>query len=91
MYAYAHATLDKETIKVPVFLSRAKLFAFIEKFYDLKDLPNCFAQQMFFIVKDLIHQKSAMTFFGDILLKSNSQPEMLQLLKQIRNIASKKN
>ena len=60
MYAYAHATLDKETIQVPGFLSRAKIFAFIERFFDLKGLPNCFAQQMFLFVKDLIHQKSAM-------------------------------
>ena len=51
MYAYAHGTLDKETIKVPGFLSRAKLFAFIERFYDIKCLPNCFAQQMFFMSK----------------------------------------
>ena len=30
-----------------------------------------------------------MAFCGDILLKSNSQPHMLQLMKQIHDIASK--
>ena len=46
MYAYAHATLDEETIKLTGFSSGDRLFAFIRDFYGLKGLPIFFTQQM---------------------------------------------
>ena len=39
MYAYAHTPLDEETIKLTIFSSGDKLFAFIRGFYGLKGLP----------------------------------------------------
>ena len=46
MYAYAHTTLDEDTIKLSSFSSGDKLFAFIRGFYGLKGLPNFFTKQM---------------------------------------------
>ena len=39
MYAYAHATLDDENIKIIRFSSGDKLFAFIRGFFGHKGLP----------------------------------------------------
>ena len=40
MFAYAHATLDDETIKLTGFSSGDELFAFVRGLYGLKGLPN---------------------------------------------------
>ena len=40
MYAYAHAILDDEAIKLTGFSSADKLFAFIRGFHGLIDLRN---------------------------------------------------
>ena len=45
MYAYAHAPLDEETIKLTGFSSGDKLYAFIRGFYWLKGLPNFFSNK----------------------------------------------
>ena len=42
MYAYAHAPLDKETIRLTSFSSGDKFYAFIEGFNGLKGLPKFF-------------------------------------------------
>ena len=46
LYAHAHATLDNRTTNRTGLSSGEKLFAFIERFYGLKDLLNIFRQQM---------------------------------------------
>ena len=58
-YAYAHATLDHESIKVTGFSSGYQLFAFIRGFHGLIGLLNFFTQQMSLFFKDLIPQSSA--------------------------------
>ena len=79
MYAYAHDTLDDETIKLTGFSSGDNLFAFIGRFYGLKGLPNFFIQQGSLFLKVLIHEVSALIYIDDILVKSNSKPQLLQL------------
>ena len=92
MYAYAQATLDDETIKLTGFSSGEKLFAFNRRFNDLKVLPSFFTQQMSLFSKDLSKdQRSALVCYYDILFKSNSKPDMLQLNKQLHDIAHKVN
>ena len=59
MYAYAHATLDEETIKLTGFSSGDRLFAFLRGFYGLKGLPNFFTEQISTFFKDLINDASA--------------------------------
>ena len=92
MYAYAQATLDDETIKLTGFSSGDKLFAFIRRLHDLECLPNFFTQQMSLFSKYLSKdQRSALVCYYDILFKSNSKPDMLQLNKQLHDIAHKVN
>ena len=44
MYAYAHAPLDEETIRLTSFSSGDKLYAFIKGFYSLEGLPYFFTK-----------------------------------------------
>ena len=90
MYAYAYATLDIETINITSFSSGDELLAFIERFYGLKGLPNIFTPQMS-PLKDLIRLGYVLVCLDDILLMSNSKTPMMQLFKQLHEIASSEN
>ena len=87
MYAYAHATLDEETIKLTGFSSGDRLFAFIRGFYGLKGLPNFFTQQMSTFFKAMNNDGSALVYIDDILLMSNSKEHMLHLIKTLHEIS----
>ena len=89
MYAYAHTPLDEDTIKLTSFSSRDKLFAFIRGFYGLKGLPNFFTKQMSTFFKTLIEQGFALVYIDDILLLSDSEEHMFQLIEQLHNISTK--
>ena len=88
MYAYAHAPLDEDTIKLTSFSSSDKLFAFIRGFYGLKGLPNFFTKQMSSFFKTPIEQGFALVYIDDILFLSDSKEHMFQLLKN-HNINTK--
>ena len=45
---------------------------------------------MSLLFKDLIRQGSALVFIHDVLLMSSSEPHLLQLVKQLHDIAIKK-
>ena len=62
MYAYAHDTLDDETIKFTGFSSSDRLFAFNRGFNGLEGLPSFFAQQMSLLFKNLVRQGSALVY-----------------------------
>ena len=91
MYAYAHTPLDEETIKLTSFSSGDKLFAFIRGFYGLKGLPIFFTEQMSSFFKTLIEQGFALVYIDDILLLSNSEEHMFQLIEQLHTISAKNN
>ena len=91
MYAYAHAPLDEDTVKLTNFSSGDKLFAFIRGFYGLKGLPNLFTKQMSSSFKTLIEQGFALVYIDDILLLSESKEHMFQLIEQLHNISTKDN
>ena len=80
MYAYAHTPLDEDTIKLTIFSSGDKLFAFIRGFYGLKGPPNFFTKQMSNFFKTLIEQGLALVYIDDILLLSDSK-SFFMLLK----------
>ena len=88
MYAYAHATLDNETTKLTGFSSSDKFFDFFRRFYCPEGLPNLFTQQMSLFFKDSIHQVSALVFTDNIPLMTKLKPHMLQLVKQLFDIAT---
>ena len=67
-YAYAHATIDDENIKLTRFLSGEKLFAFVRGFYGFTGFQNFFTQRMSSFFKDLIQQGSALVYNDDIPL-----------------------
>ena len=46
LYAYAHATLDKKTIKITGFSTGDQFFASIRGFYGPTGPPNVFTQQI---------------------------------------------
>ena len=79
MYAYVHAPLAEDTIKLTSFSSGDKLFAFIRGFYGLKGLPNFFTKQLSSFFKTLIKQGFALVYIDDILLLSDSKEHMFQL------------
>ena len=89
IHAFAHATLDDETLKVTVFSPGDTLFAFITKFLGLKVLLKIFPQQMSTSFKDLIQQGSALLYNDDIVLVSTSKPYVLQIIKKLNDIANK--
>ena len=89
MYAYAHAPLDEDTIKLTSFSSGDKLFAFIRGFYGLKGLPNFFTKQMCSFFKTLIEQGFALVYIDRILLLSDSKEHMFQLIEQLHIISTK--
>ena len=89
MYAYAHAPLDEDTIKLTSFSSGDKLFAFIRGFYGLKGLPNFFTKQMSSLYKIPIEQDFALVYIDDILLLSDTKEHMFQLIEQIHIISTK--
>ena len=91
MYAYAHAPLDEDTIKLTSFSSGDKLFAFIRGFYGLKGLPNFLTKQMSSFFKTRIEQSFALVYIDDILLLSDSKEHMFQLIEQLHFICSKNN
>ena len=90
MYAYAHTSLDEETIKLTSFSSGDKLFAFIRGFYGLKGLANFFTKQMSSFFKTLIEQGFALLYIDDIFPLSNSKEHMFQLIEQLHIISTKK-
>ena len=91
MYAYAHTPLDEKTINITNFSSGDKLFAFIRGFYGLKGLPNFFTTQMSSFFKTLIEQGFALVYIDDILLLSNSEEHMFQLIEQHHAISTNHN
>ena len=91
MYAYAHAPLDEDTIKLTSFSSGDKLFAFIRGFYGLKGLPNFFTKQMSSFFKTLIEQGFALVYIDDILLLSDTKEQMFLLIEQLHFISTKNN
>ena len=91
MYAYAHAPLNEDTIKLTSFSSGDKLFAFIRGFYGLKGLPNFFTKQMSTFFKTLIEQGFALVYIDDILLLSDSKEHMFQLIEHLHMISTKNN
>ena len=91
MYAYAHISLDAETIKLTSFSSRDKLFAFIRCFYGLNGLRDFFTKQTSTFFKTLIEQGVALVYIDDILLLLNSKEHMFQLIEQLHNISTKNN
>ena len=91
MYAYAHAPLDEDTIKLTSFSSGDKLFAFIRGFYGLKGLPNFFTKQMSSFFKTLSEQGFALVYIDGILLLSDSKEHMFQLIEQLHIISTKNN
>ena len=62
MYAYAHAPLDEDTIKLTSFSSGDKLFAFKGGFNGLKGLPNFSTKQMSNFCKTLKEQGFALVY-----------------------------
>ena len=62
MYAFAHTPFDKKTIKLTIFSSGDKLFAFIRCFYGLKGLPIIFTQQISNVFKTLIEHGFALVY-----------------------------
>ena len=91
MYAYAHAPLDEDTIKLNSFSSGDKLFAFIRGFCGLKRLPNFFTKQMSFFFQTLIEQGFALLYIDNNLLLSDSKEHMFQLIEQLHIISTKNN
>ena len=83
--------LTKKQIKLTSFSSGDKLFAFIRAFYGLKDLPNFFTKQMSSFFKTIFHQGFAFKYIDDILLLSNSEEHMFQLIEQLPVISTKHN
>ena len=90
MYAYAHTSLDEETIKLTGFSSGDKLYTFIRGFYGLKGLPNFFTKQMLTFFRSLIDKRSALVYIDDILLLADEKQEMFELIKKLHKIAKKK-
>ena len=88
MYAYGHAPLDEDTIKLTSFSSGEKLFAFIRGFYGLKGHPNFFTKQMSSFFKTPIEQGFALVYIDNILLLSDSEEHMFQ---QLHIISTKNN
>ena len=91
MYAYAHAPLDKDTIKLTSFSSGDKLFDFIRGFHGLNGLPNFLTKQMSTFFKTPIEQGFAPVHIDDILLLSDSKEHMFQLIEQLHIISTKNN
>ena len=91
MYAYAHTPFDEDTIKPTSFSSGDKLFAFIRDFYGLKGFPNFFTKQMSTFFKTLIEQGFALVYIDDILILSDSEEHMFQLIEQLHIISTKNN
>ena len=60
-----------------------------KKIYGPKGLPNIFAKQTPIFFKDSKQQGSAAVYIVDISLISNSKTHMLQLVKQLHEIAIK--
>ena len=83
--------LDADTIKLTSFSSGDKLFAFIRRFYGLKELPNFFTKQMSTFFKTLIEQGFVLVYIDDILLLSDSKEHMIQLIEQLHIISTKNN
>ena len=75
IYAYSHATLDGDLIKLPRFSCGDNLFGFIRRFYGLKGLPNLFTLQVSPFFKDMIRQGSALVYIDDVVLMSNSKSQ----------------
>ena len=73
LFAYAHAKLDNETVKLIEFSSGDEFFDFIGYFCGLKSLGIFFTPQMSLFFKNLIRQVSALLQIDDILLMSNSK------------------
>ena len=90
MYAYAHAPLNEDTIKLTSFSSRDILFAFIRYFYGLKGLPNFFTKQKSTFFKTPIEQGFALVYIDYILLLSDTKEHMFQLIEQLHVITTKK-
>ena len=91
MYAYAHTPLDEEAIKPTGFSPGDKLYAFIRGFFGLKLPPNFFSKQMSTFYRSLIDKRSALVIFDDKLLLADGKQEMIELIKELHKIVTKKN
>ena len=91
LFAYAHATLDNEAMKIPVFSLDDKLLAFIRGFYGLKGLKNIFTKQVSLFFNDLIRQEITLGNIDVIQFMSSYEPRNLQLIKQLVVLANKEN
>ena len=91
MHAYAHTPLDEETMNLTSFSSGDKQFAFIRGFYGLEGLLKFFTKQVSSFFKTLIEQGFTLVYIDDILLGSNSEERMFQLIEQLHTISTKHN
>ena len=91
MFAFSHATVDDETLKLTGFSTGDNIFAFISGFFVLKSLPMFFSQQLSLVFKDLIPKGSALVLSDDNLLISNVTPDLPQLIEQFHDIATEGN
>ena len=91
MYAYAHISLERRTIKLTSFPSGNKLFAFKRIFDGLKGFSNSFTKEMSSFFNSLIDQIFALVYIDDTLLLSNSKEHMFQLIEQLHLISTKHN
>ena len=87
MYAYAHTSLDEETIKLTSFSSGDKVFTFKGGVYGLKRLSNFLTKQISNSLKTkVLLLYILMTFY------SNQTPmNMFQLIEQLHIISTKNN
>ena len=76
MYAYAHASLDEETINLTSFSSGDKVYALTRSFYGLKVLPNFFTKPYSFF-QTLIDQGFALVYINDVLLLAHTKTHIL--------------
>ena len=91
MHAYAQGTLDGETFKLTGFSSDDKLFTCIRGFlwpYGSSKLSNATAVSLF---QRFNPKMSALVYIDGLLLMSKSDPYLLQLIKQLHDIANGKN
>ena len=91
MYAYAHSTLDEETITLTSFSSGDKLYAFTRGFYGLKVLPYFFTNQIYSFFQKLKDQGFALEYIDDILLLANTKTNMLGLIEQLHQVGNSNN
>ena len=87
MYAYAHATLDDESISLSTFSSGYKLNAFIRDFYCLIGLTDFFSpNKLSLYFRKIIDQGYAFVHIDGILLFAHTKTHMLDLFEPLHQI-----